>query len=42
MVAKKAAFTCHAFKDEAWTKDFSPSEIKEFIGKLRPGDRTAP
>lgn len=38
----KAAFACHAFNDKAWTKDFSPTEIEDFIGRLRPGDRVAP
>ncbi len=38
----RAAFAYHAFKDTAWTKDFTPAEIEGFIGRLRPGDRAAP
>ena len=35
----KAAFATHAFADTAWTKDFTHDEIKDFIDKLKPGDR---
>lgn len=38
----KVCFMAHADNDTAWTKDFTHEEIKEFIDKLRPGDRTAP
>ena len=30
----KAAFACHAFHDEAWTRDFTHDELIEYISHL--------
>lgn len=30
----KAAFMFHAANDDAWTKDFSHEELKQFVGSL--------
>lgn len=36
------AFSCYVVRSKAWTKDFSRVEIEDFVGRLRPGDRSAP
>ena len=38
----KISFSAHAFLDDAWKKDFTHDEIKEFVDNLKPGDKKAP
>jgi hypothetical protein len=35
----RVQFSMHVLYDDAWTKDFTRSEIEEFVDRLRPGDR---
>lgn len=38
----KACFMVHAAQDTAWTRDLTHEELKDFVDRLRPGDRRAP